>query len=70
MSGGDSVQNSFLEDLCRSQVPVAVFLINGIRLQGRIESFDAFAVSIRNSVFQVVYKHAISTIAAASGEQR
>jgi len=37
-------------------------LINGIKLQGQIESFDQFVVLLRNSVSQMVYKHAISTV--------
>ena len=37
-------------------------LVNGIKLQGQIESFDQYVVLLRNTVTQMVYKHAISTI--------
>jgi host factor-I protein len=37
-------------------------LVNGIKLQGQIESFDQFVVLLRNSVSQMIYKHAISTV--------
>jgi host factor-I protein len=43
-------------------VPVSIFLVNGIKLQGQIESFDQFVVLLKNSVSQMVYKHAISTV--------
>ena len=41
---------------------MSIFLINGIKLQGQIESFDNFVVLLRNSVSQMIYKHAISTV--------
>jgi host factor-I protein len=41
---------------------VSIYLVNGIKLQGVIESFDQFVVLLRNTVSQMVYKHAISTI--------
>jgi len=43
-------------------VPVAIYLVNGIKLQGTVESFDQFVVLLRNQVSQMVYKHAISTV--------
>ena len=48
--------------LRRERVPVAIYLVNGIKLQGVIESFDQFVVLLRNQVSQMVYKHAISTV--------
>jgi len=48
--------------LRRERVPVAIYLVNGIKLQGTIESFDQFVVLLRNQVSQMVYKHAISTV--------
>jgi host factor-I protein len=56
------LQDPFLDQLRRDQVPVSVYLVNGIKLQGQIESFDPYVVLLRNSVTQMVYKHAISTI--------
>ena len=62
MSKGQSLQDPFLNALRRERVPVAIYLVNGIKLQGTVESFDQFVVLLRNTVSQMVYKHAISTI--------
>jgi host factor-I protein len=51
--------------LRRERVPVSIYLVNGIKLQGTIESFDQFVVLLRNTVSQMVYKHAISTVVPA-----
>ena len=59
---GQSLQDPFLNQLRREHVPVSVYLVNGIKLQGQIESFDQYVVLLRNTVTQMVYKHAISTI--------
>jgi len=56
------LQDPFLNALRREHIPVAVYLVNGIKLQGQIESFDQYVVLLRNTVTQMVYKHAISTI--------
>lgn len=62
MAKGQSLQEPFLNALRKEKVPVSVFLVNGIKLQGTIESFDQFVVLLRNSVSQMIYKHAISTV--------
>ena len=62
MSKSQSLQDPFLNALRRERVPVAIYLVNGIKLQGVIESFDQFVVLLRNQVSQMVYKHAISTV--------
>ncbi len=62
MSKGQSLQDPFLNALRRERVPVAIYLVNGIKLQGVIDSFDQFVVLLRNQVSQMVYKHAISTV--------
>ena len=62
MSKGQTLQEPFLNALRREKVPVSVYLVNGIKLQGQIDSFDQFVVLLKNSVSQMVYKHAISTI--------
>ena len=62
MSKGQSLQDPFLNALRRERIPVAIYLVNGIKLQGTIESFDQFVVLLRNTVSQMVYKHAISTV--------
>ena len=65
MSKGHSLQDPFLNILRKERVPVSIFLVNGIKLQGQIESFDQFVVLLKNTVSQMVYKHAISTIVPA-----
>ena len=62
MAKGQSLQDPFLNALRREKVPVSIYLVNGIKLQGQIDSFDQFVVLLRNSVNQMVYKHAISTV--------
>jgi len=62
MSKGQSLQEPFLNQLRKERVSVSIFLVNGIKLQGQIESFDQFVILLRNMVNQMVYKHAISTI--------
>lgn len=65
MSKGQSLQDPFLNTLRKERVPVSIFLVNGIKLQGQIESFDQFVVLLKNTVSQMVYKHAISTVVPA-----
>ena len=62
MTMANSVQDTFLEVLCQGKEPVSIFMVNGIKLQGTIESYDQFVVVLKNVNSQVVYKHAISTI--------
>ena len=62
MSKGQSLQEPFLNTLRKEKTPVSIFLVNGIKLQGQIESFDQFVILLRNQVNQMVYKHAVSTI--------
>ena len=65
MSKGQTLQDPFLNVLRKEKVPVSIYLVNGIKLQGQVESFDQFVVLLKNSVSQMVYKHAISTIVPA-----
>ena len=62
MSKGQSLQEPFLNALRKEKVPVSIYLVNGIKLQGQVDSFDQFVILLRNSIGQMVYKHAISTI--------
>ena len=62
---GTALQDPFLNVLRKERIPVSIFLVNGIKLQGQVESFDQFVVLLRNSVNQMIYKHAISTIVPA-----
>ena len=61
-SKGHMLQEPFLNALRKERIPVAIYLVNGIKLQGTVESFDQFVVLLGNTVSQLVYKHAISTI--------
>lgn len=65
MTKGPSLQDPFLNSLRKEKIPVSIYLVNGIKLQGVIESFDQFVVLLKNTVSQMVYKHAISTIVPA-----
>lgn len=65
MSKGQALQDPFLNALRKERIPVSIYLVNGIKLQGQVESFDQFVVLLKNSVSQMVYKHAISTIVPA-----
>ena len=62
MSKGQSLQDPFLNTLRKDRIPVSIYLVNGIKLQGVVESFDQFVVLLENTVNQMIYKHAISTI--------
>ena len=59
---GTALQDPFLNVLRKEKVPVSIYLVNGIKLQGQVDSFDQFVVLLKNTVSQMVYKHAISTI--------
>lgn len=69
MSRGQSLQDPFLNALRKERVTVSIYLVNGIKLQGQIESFDQFVILLKNTVSQMVYKHAISTVVPAHNIQ-
>ena len=69
MAKGQSLQDPFLNALRKEKIPVSIYLVNGIKLQGQIDSFDQFVVLLRNSVSQMVYKHAISTVVPSRNVQ-
>ena len=62
MSKGQSLQDPFLNALRKDRIPVSIYLVSGIKLQGHIESFDQFVILLRNTVSQMIYKSAISTV--------
>lgn len=62
MSKGQSLQDPFLNALRKERIPVAIYLVNGIKLQGQVDSFDQYVILLKNTVNQMVYKHAVSTI--------
>ena len=62
MSKGHNLQDPFLNALRKERIQVSIFLVNGIKLQGEIDSYDQFVILLKSNVNQMVYKHAISTI--------
>ena len=63
MSRQNDLQDQFLAALCRTRVPVTLFLMNGFQMRGRIAGFDAFVVVLlTEGRQQVIYKHAVSTL--------
>ena len=62
MPKGQSLQEPFLNALRKEKIPVSIFLVSGIKLQGQIESFDQFVILLKNVVNQMIYKSAISTV--------
>jgi host factor-I protein len=62
MSKGQNLQDNFLNTLRKEHTPVSIFLVNGIKLQGKVDSFDQYVIMLKNTISQMVYKHAISTI--------
>ncbi len=59
------LQDPFLNALRKEHIPVSIYLVNGIKFQGNVESFDQYVILLRNTVTQMVYKHAISTVVPA-----
>jgi host factor-I protein len=62
---GQMLQHPFLNALRKEHVQVSIYLVNGIKLQGQVDSFDQYVILLKNTVTQMVYKHAISTIVPA-----
>jgi host factor-I protein len=66
MDKTQNVQDVFLNNVRKNKIPVTVFLVNGVKLQGIITWFDNFSVLLRRDAHsQLVYKHAISTVMPA-----
>ncbi|WP_133128100.1 RNA chaperone Hfq [Legionella nagasakiensis] len=65
MSSNHLLQDSFLKELSKEKMPVSIFLVNGIKLHGVIACFDEQVIMLKNSITQMVYKHAISTVVPA-----
>jgi host factor-I protein len=62
MASGQSLQSPFLNILKKEKIPISIYLVNGIQLQGKVDAFDQFVILLKNNVSQMIYKHAISTI--------
>ncbi len=63
MTNKTQLQEPFLNAVRRERVPLSIYLVNGIKLQGVVDSFDQYAILLKSAnVTQMVYKHAISTM--------
>ena len=62
LSTSENLQDAFLRKLVTERTPVAIYLVNGIRLHGWIADFDRFGVLLKGASLQLVYKQSISTI--------
>lgn len=67
MSANLLLQDAFLAELHKQAMPVSIFLVNGIKLHGIIDNFDQQVIMLKNSITQMVYKHAISTVVPSRG---
>ena len=64
MSDPINLQEAILQEVCREKIPVTLFLMNGFQLRGTVAGFDSFVVVlISDGKQQMIYKHAISTLA-------
>jgi host factor-I protein len=61
----NELQNEFLEGLRKESIPVSIFLVNGIKLQGQIDCFDQYVILLKSNSHQAIFKHAISTVVPA-----
>ncbi len=57
-----TLQDSFLDNLCSQEIKVSIYLLNGIRLEGHIKSFDQYAILLKGLQGPVIYKQAICSI--------
>jgi host factor-I protein len=62
MSEERQLQDPFLDTLKKEQVPVAIYLVNGIKLQGSVEAYDDKVILLKSNTSQMIFKHAVSTI--------
>ena len=67
---GAGLQNEFLNNLRKERVPVSVFLINGIRLAGHIQSFDQYSIRLHGTTPQLVLKRVVATVVPERGGAR
>ena len=62
MEKNTNLQNSFLNQIIKDNIPVSVYLLNGIKLQGQVKSFDQYVIVLSGNTPQLIYKHSVSTI--------
>ena len=68
IQASQNVQDGFLNTLRRDRINVTIYLIGGVKLTGRIRSFDKFSVVLESgNLEQLIFKHAISTISVPRG---
>jgi len=63
--GHNNLQDQFLDMLRQTKTLSAIYLVNGIKLQGQIDSYDKYVVMLKGNITQMIYKHAISTVVPA-----
>ena len=57
-----NLQDSFLNQIIKDSIPVSIYLLNGIKRQGQIKSFDQYVIVLSGNTPQLIYKHSVSTI--------
>tara|TARA_B100000767_G_scaffold257857_1_gene266067 strand:+ start:1754 stop:1984 length:231 start_codon:yes stop_codon:yes gene_type:complete len=62
MTKNKNLQDLFLSQIIKDNVSVSIYLLNGIKLQGQIKSFDQYVIVLSGSTPQLIYKHSVSTI--------
>tara|TARA_B100000508_G_scaffold137334_1_gene131468 strand:+ start:1180 stop:1440 length:261 start_codon:yes stop_codon:yes gene_type:complete len=65
MSSPNVLQNQFLDNMIAANKTIAIYLVSGIKLVGRIVGYDAYVIMLEHDVPQMVHKHAIATIMPA-----
>ena len=62
MKTNANLQDAFLNQIIKDNIPVSIYLLNGIKLQGQIKSFDQYVIVLSGNTPQLIYKHSVSTI--------
>ena len=62
MEKNTNLQDSFLNKIIKDNIPLSVYLLNGIKLQGQVISFDEYVIVLSGNTPQLIYKHSVSTI--------
>ena len=62
MKTNANLQDSFLNKIIKDNIPVSIYLLNGIKLQGQVKSFDQYVIVLSGNTPQLIYKHSVSTI--------
>jgi host factor-I protein len=63
-----NIQDTFLNTVRKDKTPITIYLVSGVKLTGKIRSFDKYSVLLENnSQEQLIFKHAISTVVSSRG---